>query len=88
MCSAFHTGAVRLASQKSWLVAAMSSRIESAIAPSGWKGKCARLSTRSFAVNRLTIGFVSPKAWNWTFVAKAPWKSARDAMVTPRCRRL
>ena len=87
MCSAFQTGAERLRSQKSWLVAAIRTTITRAQAPRGWKGNWAMLSTRVFEVNRLTIGFTSPKAWNWS-VEKAPCRKATVAMVTPRCRRL
>ena len=41
MWSAFQVGAVRLASQKSWLVAAIRKRIPSAARPRTWKGNLA-----------------------------------------------
>jgi hypothetical protein len=39
MCRLFQTGGVRKASQKSWLVAAIRSRISSASKPSALNGK-------------------------------------------------
>ena len=39
MCSVFQTGGVRKASQKSWLVAAITQRMSSAATPNGMKGK-------------------------------------------------
>ena len=87
MCSVFQTGAVRLASQKSWLVAAITNRIASAISPNASNGNCDALAKRVFAVSTLTSGFTSPSAWNWNS-AKLACASASANMVTPRCRRL
>ena len=42
MCSAFHTGGVRKRSQKSWLVAASSSRMRRPAMPNGTNGKPCR----------------------------------------------
>ena len=62
MCSDFQTGALKFASQKSWLVAASRNKITSAKNPNGWNGTPATEPVSGLETKMLKMGFVSPPA--------------------------
>jgi hypothetical protein len=87
MWIAFHTGGVRKASQKSWLVAASTARINSAAMPSGMKGKPRSRPKSASAPRSAGSQSVGLKA-KYQPTTCIAWPSATAKVTTPRWRRL
>ena len=87
MCSAFHSAGPRKASQKSWLVAASTSRISRAAMPKGMNGKPRNWPNAASAPSNASNAGVGLKAKYQPSTCTA-WPSATAQVITPKWRRL